>query len=86
MSIPGRLSGVCAAGTGRSAAASAGAMMTLVAKPVVTFAAVCAHFSFWAVRSMRDVHRGNISAKVSWIWQVLPVVDDFTVKTCSASL
>ncbi len=43
--MPGRLSGVWSAGTVRSMAASAEAAITLVAKPMVRLAAVCAHFS-----------------------------------------
>ena len=86
MSIPGRLSGVWFVGIGRSMAASAGAMMTLVAKPVATFAAVSAHFSFSAVIRILPAHRGNISAKVSAMVQVLPVCGDFTVKVFVLSL
>ena len=78
--MPGRLSGVLVGGIGRSMAASAGAMMTLVAKPVATFAAVCAHFSFSAVIRILPAQRENISAKVSAIWQVCPVLGDLTVK------
>ena len=63
--MPGRLSGVLSGSTGRSMAASAGAMMTLVAKPVATFAAVNAHFSFSAVIRILPAHKANISAKVS---------------------
>lgn len=85
MSIPGRLSGVFSAGIGRSMAASAGAMMTLVAKPVATFAAICAHFSFSAVIRILPAHRENISAKVSATLQVCPVSGDFTVKTFALS-
>jgi hypothetical protein len=52
--------------------ASAGDMITLVAKPVAAEAAVKAHFSLSAVISTLEAHIGNISAKVSTIWQALP--------------
>jgi len=56
------------------------AIITLVAKPVVTFAAVRAHFSFSAVISTRLAHKGNISAKVSTTVQMCSVLADLTVK------
>jgi len=60
--------------------------MTLVAKPVVTFAAVNAHFWFWAVIRIRPTHSGNISAKVSTIVSVCSVAGDLTMKLFSLSL
>jgi hypothetical protein len=79
MSTPGRLSGVSSGGTDRSIAASAGAIMTLVANPVAMFAATKAQFAFSAVISTLAAQRGNISANVSTIVQTLPVCGDFTM-------
>jgi hypothetical protein len=52
--------------------ASAGDMITLVARPVATEAAVKAHFSLSAVMSTLPAHIGNISAKVSTISMMFP--------------
>jgi hypothetical protein len=52
--------------------ASAGDMITLVAKPVAAEAAVKAHFSVSAVINTLEAHIGNISAKVSTISQTFP--------------
>ena len=64
--------------------ASAVASITLVAKPVVTEAAMVAHFSFWAVIRTLPAQSGNISAKVSMIWSLLPE-GLFTLKIFAAS-
>lgn len=73
MKTPGRLSGVCCAGAVPSIPASAGDMITLVAKPVAFAAAVSAHFSFSAVIRILPAHIGNISANVSAMVQMFPV-------------
>jgi hypothetical protein len=54
-------------------------MMTLVAKPVVTLAAISVHFRFSAVIRILPTHSGNISANVSCTVQEFPVVWDFTI-------
>jgi hypothetical protein len=61
-------------------------MITLVAKPVAVVAAVRAHFSVSAVINTLPAHIGNISAKVSEIFRMCPVDEDFTVKLLSFSL
>src|SRR5215470_11932236 len=65
--IPGRPSGVSAAGTARSMPASHLHPITDVAKPVIERAAASAHFSFSAVMSTRAPHIANASANVSTI-------------------
>ena len=73
--MPGRPSGVFSGGTLLSMLASAGDMIIDEAKPVATFAAVCAHFSLAAVISTLPAHIGNISAKVSEIFRMFPIGD-----------
>jgi hypothetical protein len=65
--IPGRPSGVSSTVKRRSIAASTSQAMTLVALPVITIAAIRAHFAVTAVMMTRVPVMGNASAKVSTI-------------------
>jgi hypothetical protein len=76
---PARLSGVLSADKTPSIPASAGDIITLVAKPVAVAAAIMAHASLSAVTSTLPAHIGNISAKVSEIFRMFPI-GDITMK------
>ena len=64
---PGRPSSVSSAGTSRSMPASTPQAITEVAKPVMVWAAISAHFCVGAVMMMRVPTMGKASANVSTI-------------------